>query len=113
MDEFDNIFGNDELDEILKHHKALIKETFIDLNKKEIGDRVMILDYMSMTYENGKELNLDDYEFINMNAYYIIIATYQRRTTTNPYGTYLQDLKIANPKTNKIFRIASKHVKLK
>jgi hypothetical protein len=109
MENFDDLFNEDEVDRILsKSGKQFNKNITVDFNRKEIGDRVKILDYPSATYENGKYLCHD-----SLYDYYIVIADKQNNSTISTHGvTYRQDLLIANPKTNEIFRIATKHVKL-
>lgn len=90
-----------------------------DYDKKEIGDRVIPIDSMSISHVNGSKFEFDDYVeydnykfFAQDKAYYIVIATREKATFSSSYKTYHQDLIIVHPKTKKQYRINSLHVKL-
>lgn len=110
MEDFFDIFSDDDMNSVLNSPGNDTN----DYNTKEIGDRVSVLDYSSVSHDNGNELEPDDYEKITDKDYYIVIATRQKNTKKrlNSVLEYKQDLIIVNPKTNEKFRIASKHIKL-
>jgi len=85
---------------------------FIDTQKKEIGDRISVLDYSSMSYLDGEAPYSEDYDkFINDN-YFIVIETGLKFQYRNRFKKYLQNIIIVNPKTNKQYRISSSYVKV-
>jgi len=86
-----------------------------DPYRKEIGDRVTILDYSSCTHMDGKELDSEADEEMQFNSmtYFIVIETGQNYVHDAYYAKYKQNLIIVNPLTNVRFRINSGHVKLK
>jgi len=103
----DNLFDLSEIDEIeeLKHRDPVVKE---------VGDRVVIMDYSSTTHLSGEPLEPDDYEMqMGDNRYFIVIATHQRMTYDSYFKTYKQDLIVVNPENNKQYRINSGHTKIK
>jgi len=84
----------------------------LDLDKKDIGDRVIISNKASLSYFNGEPvLNSEILSFYN-EEYLIVVNISQKVKYKSTNKIYLQDLIIANPKTNKLYRISSKHVKL-
>jgi len=105
--DFNNLFNPDEINEILEDYR--------DPYKKEIGDRVTVLDYSSCTDMNGMELDSEQDEEMQFNAmtYFIVIKTQQKYIYNAYYTKYCQDLIIVNPLNKKKFRINSGHVKLK
>jgi hypothetical protein len=107
--EFDNLFNTEEINEVLDNPK------YRDPERKEIGDRVIILDYSSCTHLNGQELDSEQDEEMqfNMMTYFIVIETQQNYQHDAFYTKYKQDLVIVNPLTKKKFRINSGHVKIK
>jgi hypothetical protein len=109
MEEFDNIFNTEEINEVLDNLK------YRNTERKEMGDRVMILDYSSCTHLNGQELNSEEDEEMqfNMLTYFIVIETRQNYQYDAYYAKYKQDLVIVNPLTKKQFRINSGHVEIK
>lgn len=101
-----NLFSQDEINEVLDNNR--------DPYRKEIGDRVNILDYSSCTHMNGKELDSDQDEEMQFNAmvHFIVANDRQRHLYDAYYTKFNQDLIIANPLTNVQFRINSGHVQL-
>ena len=107
MEEFKHLFNIEEINEILENNR--------DPYRKEIGDRVSILDYSSCTHMNGRELDSEQDEEMqfNMMVHFIVIETRQNNYHDAYYAKYRQDLIIVNPLTNVRFRVNSGHVKLK
>jgi hypothetical protein len=109
MENFDNLFNLEEINEVLDNIQ------YRDTERKEIGDRVMILDYSSCTHLNGLELDSEADEEMQFNSmtYFIVIETRQNYTFDAYYAKYRQDLIIVNPLTNMKYRINSGHVQIK
>jgi len=107
--DFDNLFNLEEVNEVLDNLK------YRDPKRKEIGDRVTILDYSSCTHMNGRELDSEEDEQMqfNMVVYFIVIETRQNYTHDAYYAKYRQDLIIVNPITKLKYRINSGHVQLR
>jgi hypothetical protein len=105
----DNLFSFEEINDVLENIR------YRDTLRKEIGDRVTILDYSSCTHMNGRELDNEQDEEMQFNAttYFIVIADKQRYNYNAYYAKYNQDLVIVNPLTKVRFRVNSGHVKLK
>lgn len=82
--------------------------------RKEVGDRVLVIDYSSITFNNGEELIDNDYDdFCNaVDDFFIIAETNQNNNYRAFVKEYKQDLVIYNPRSKKMYRIASRHVKL-
>lgn len=109
MEEFNNLFEPEEINDVLDNLKYRNPE------RKEVGDRVTILDYSSCTHLNGQELDSEEDEEMqfNMMTYFIVIETHQNYVHDAYYAKYRQDLIIVNPLTRKQFRINSGHVEIK
>ena len=109
MEQFDLNEINEVLDNI----------GYRDPHKKEIGDRVDILDYSSVTHIDGQELDSEADEEMQFNsvAYFIVIETNQIYNINIKYQyihkVYKQDLIIVNSLTNLKYRVNSGHVKLR
>jgi hypothetical protein len=113
MEDFDDIFNDDEIDRILHESgRKTISKRNINRETKEIGDRVRILDYSSLSYPNGVELDPDDYDAMNPEDYYVVIETRLKKEKKSIFGRYKQDLMIAHPTTKRIFRVSSIHVEI-
>ena len=81
----------------------------IDLRTKEIGDRIQIWDFSSVTGEHSEKLSRFDFQ----NIPYLIVVDTHRRTTLEIFNqVYVLDLLVVDPKTNLKFRVASAHVKI-
>lgn len=102
-----NIFDQDEINAILDNNR--------DPYRKEIGDRVNILDYSSVTHMDGKELDSEADEEMQFNnlTYFIVIQDRQRHEYDAYYTKFNQDMVIVNPFTNIRFRANSGHLQLK
>ena len=102
-----NLFNIEELNEILDKNR--------DPYRKEIGDRVNILDFSSVTHMNGRELDAEQDEQMQFNAmvYFIVIEDRQRHEYDAYYLKYNQDLIIVNPFTNIRYRANSGHLQLR
>ena len=108
----ENLFNNFNLDEI---NDVLDNIKYRDTVRKEIGDRVNILDYSSCSHMNGMDLdNEQDEEMqFNMLTYFIVVETGQNYVYDAYYKKFKQNLIIVNPLTNIQYRINSGHVQLK
>lgn len=107
MREF-NDFNLEEINRVLDKQR--------DPYRKEIGDRVAILDFSSCTHFNGRPLDYDhetDEMCFNFNTELIVIETGQNYVYDVQYTKYKQNIVIVNTLTNMKFRISSGHVKLK
>jgi hypothetical protein len=80
----------------------------IDLRTKQVGDRVQIWDYSSVTDDKG--LKLSRLDFLEI-PYLIVIDTNRRTEMQILNSNYVQDLIVVDPKTNKKYRVTSKFVK--
>ena len=102
-----NLFNLEELNEIIDQQR--------DPYRKEIGDRVNVLDFSSVTHLNGLELDYEDDDEMQFGflTYFIVVQDRQRHSYDAYYTKYTQDLIIANPLTNKQYRVNSGHVQLR
>jgi hypothetical protein len=111
--EWDAFTPNDDdiIRRILRENNRPLK-IVNNTERKEIGDRVIVLDYSSASHLDGESLDVQDFESIDetnlMNNYYIVIETGRRIS----FKHYVQDVIIANPRTNEQFRIASRHLRI-
>lgn len=101
-----NLFDLDELNNMLDQN--------LDPEFKEVGDRVQITDFSSCSHMNGRELDFEDDDEMTFNFITTFVVAQNRQTYTYDayYKKYRQSLVIANPLTNKQYRISSGHVKL-
>lgn len=108
MEDFSHLFNLEEINEVLDNK-------YRDPYPKEIGDRVVIIDFSSVTHINGRELDFEEDDEMNFNfvTEFIVIETRQNYQHDAYYKTYRQDLVIVNPLTNKRYRINRGHVTLK
>ena len=104
-----DLFDQDELNDLLENLKHR------DPYRKQVGDRVTILDYSSCTHMNGLPLDYEQDEEMSFNfiTTFIVIETGLKHRYEAYYTSYKQDLVIVNPLTNKRYRIISGHVQLK
>ena len=102
-----NLFDQEELNAVLDNNR--------DPYRKEIGDRINIVDYSSCTHMNGMELDSEADEEMQFNnlTYFIVINDRQRYNYDAYYTKFNQDLVIVNPITNVQFRVNSGHVQLR
>ena len=110
MDYDNTFFSDEEIRRVLNKSNKTIDE-FIDNDRKEIGDRVKVIDYSSMSYIDN-QFEHDDYDNIDTDAYYVVCEIRQKNVLNTKISSYKQDLIIANPLTKILFKIGSKHVKL-
>ena len=113
MDENEFNFDNDEiLRRILKENNRPLAKVINNTEYKDIGDRVVVLDYSSVSHLNGEELFPEDYDRVEemkeKDEYYIVIETGKKVL----FKRYMQDLVIVNPKTNEQFRVPSRHLRI-
>lgn len=110
MRDSDDIFDDDIIKRILEENNRPISDVVNDLVRKEVGDRVMVLDYLTFTKLSGEPLTKTESNNLNDKDYYIVIGTDKKCTFSFKNREYRQDLIIVNPKTNEQFRVNSKHV---
>ena len=104
MNEYDDIFNADEIEQAL-HDK------YRDTGLKEIGDRVGVIDFSSVTRLDGSDIDeLDEDMQFNILTYFIVINTRQRHPYFAGWINYNQDLVIVNPRNNMQYRAFSGHV---
>lgn len=106
----EDFFTDDDIRKVLNKSNKTIDE-LIDHDRKEIGDRVKVIDYSSMSYMDA-QFEHDDYDKINTDDYYVVCDIYQKNVLNTRLSSYKQDLIIANPRTKVLFKIGSKHVRL-
>lgn len=109
-DNFINFDNDDIIKRILRQHGRPLKKIINNTELKDVGDRVVVLDYSSVSHLNGEQLDDTDYDKIDMdeNAYYIVIETRKKVV----FKDYVQDIVIVNPRTNEQFRVASRHLRI-
>lgn len=81
-----------------------------DFTKKEIGDRVSIIDYSSVSRLNSKR-PLTNEDLYNIQYFIVIDCNLKYKYNSNNI-TYIQDLIIVNPIDKEMYRICSRHVTL-
>lgn len=108
MEEFDINNSPFELSEI----REFFNDKYRDKVKKEIADRVTVLDYSSASHLNGVELECYDFEELDNDMYFIVIEVNQKAELKTKFAVYNQDIVIVNPRNNKQYRIMSGHTKL-
>ena len=90
-----------------------INEKFRDPVVKEIGDRVAVIDYSSVTRSDGSDIDETDEDMqFDADMYFIVIKTRQKQVYDAYYTKYIQDLVIVNSQTNMEYRVTSGHVTL-
>ena len=94
-------FDTNELNEVLEANR--------DPYRKEIGDRVQVIDFSSVTDLNGED---PDNTVVNFNTKLIVIATNQTQYHDALFKQYLQNMIVVCPVTNKQYRVNSGHLKL-
>lgn len=110
MDDF--IFDDNDgemIKRILREHNRPLKETVNNTEPKDIGDRVVVLDYSSLTHTNGLELTIGELDLLlNTSEYCIVIDA----KNNFKFSGFVQDLTIVNPETKMQYRIASRHLRI-
>ena len=106
MKEFNELFNLDEISEVLD-------DKYRDTETKEIGDRVQVIDYSSVTKLNGEDLDCFDEDMqFDARTYFIVIETRQRVKYDAYYTIYTQDIIMVNPHTKKQYRANQGHLTL-
>jgi hypothetical protein len=104
MREFDDIFSADEIEKVLH-------DNYRDRDIKEIGDRVGVIDFSSVTRLDGSQIDEYDEDMqFNILTYFIVVNTRQRHSYNAGWMNYNQDLIIVNPKNKMYYRAFSGHV---
>ncbi len=101
----------DPFHELIKLRETADKHS--DSGIKEVGDRVNILDYSSVTFADGNVLLDTDYEDFDTDCYFIVIAVNQNHSYESFLIIYDQDLLVVNPLTKKQYRVTSRHTRIK
>ena len=107
--EFEELFNLEEISKVMEDKNR-------DTERKELGDRVQIIDFSSCTHIDGRPLDydLEDDEMVfNFHTELIVIATREQAVYDAYYVQYEQDLVVINTLTNRRFRIGSGHVTLR
>ena len=106
MEDFNDLFNLDEINKV-------VDEKFRDNVAKDIGDRVQVIDYSSVTRSDGSDIDeLDEDMQFNADIYFVVIKTDEKVLYDAKYTKYVQDLVIVNPQTNMEYRVNSGHVTL-
>ena len=104
MKEFEDIFNPDEIERVLH-------ENYRDTVVKEIGDRVGVIDFSSVTRLDGSDIDAYDEDMqFNVLTYFIVVNTRQRHSYYAGWMHYNQDLIIVNPRNKIYYRAFSGHV---
>ena len=103
---FEDLFNLHEVNDV-------IDAKFRDTDTKEIGDRVAIIDYSSVTRIDGSDIDeLDEDMQFDADIYFIVTNTRQKHPYDAVFTKYNQDLIIVNSYTNMEYRVTSGHVTL-
>jgi len=102
---YDNPFEDLELNEIEEIELR-------DHNRKEIGDRVNVIDFSSVSHVRGLALDAMDLENLDNNTVFMVIETNRKVVFSANFHDYKQDLIIVNMSTKKQYRVISGHVKV-
>jgi len=106
MKEFDNLFDHDEIEKVLH-------ERHRNTDVKEIGDRVAVIDFSSVTRFDGSEIDEYDEDMqFDILTYFIVIGTRQTHLYDAGFLHYNQDVVMVNPKTKMQYRACSGHLVL-
>ena len=104
MEDFNDLFNLDEINKV-------VGDKFRDSERKEVGDRVSIIDYSSVTRIDGTDIDeLDEDMQFDADIHFIVIETRQKHANDVGYTTYNQDLIIVQPQTSMEYRVNSGHV---
>jgi hypothetical protein len=102
---YDNPFEGLELNEITELE-------YRDTSRKDIGDRVNVIDYSSVSHVRGAALDAMDLEYLDNNTVFLVIETNRKVVFNANFHDYKQDLVIVDMQTKKQYRVISGHVKL-
>ena len=101
---FEDLFNLHEVNDV-------IDKKFRDTEVKEIGDRVQIIDYSSVTRIDGSHIDeLDEDMQFDADIYFIVIKTREKSLFDAVFTKFNQDLIIVNSQTNMEYRVTSGHV---
>ena len=103
--EYENIFEELEI-------KDDTQTAYRDLMRKDVGDRVNVIDFSSLSHKNKTPLDAMDIETLDFNTYFLVIETNNKVLFKTENNEYVQDLVIVDMQTKKQYRIISGHVKL-
>jgi hypothetical protein len=109
----DDIVNDDSFSKLIKsqENKLALNNKDYDPRVKEVGDRIIIWDCSSVTFEEERELLDYDYDNI-INKELIVIKNNEKKVFQSMYVNYLQDLVVVNTETKVMYRVASRHVKI-
>lgn len=80
--------------------------------RKDIGDKVNVIDFSSVSHMRGSALDAMDLEGLDFSTYFLVIETNRKVLFKTEYHEYNQDLIIVDMQTKKQYRVISGHVKL-
>lgn len=101
---FEDLFNLSEIEEVL-HDK------FRDPVAKDIGDRVAVIDFSSVTRLDGSHIDQYDEDMqFNVLTYFIVIQTRQRHHYNAGFLVYNQDVVMVNPRNKMQYRAYSGHL---
>jgi hypothetical protein len=104
MEEFNNLFNLHEIDEVLH-------DRYRDKVVKEVGDRVGVIDFSSVTRLDGSHIDQFDEDMqFSVLTYFIIIETRQRHRYDAGFTFYNQDVVMVNPRNKMQYRAYSGHL---
>ena len=84
----------------------------VDNSKKEIGDRVQVLDYSGVSHKNGLPLDFGDADDLDGFTVFIVIDTNKIVKFKTIFGDFIQDILMVDTKTNMQYWAVSKHLKI-
>lgn len=92
--------------------KNFIQCSEVDNTKKEIGDRVQVLDYSSVSHKNGLPLDFGDADDLDGFTIFVVIDTSKKIKFKTIFGDFIQDILMVDTKTNRQYWAVSKHLKI-
>jgi hypothetical protein len=111
MDDINDFLEN-EKNNLASSIQKFLDYKYRDTVKKEIGDRINVVDFSSVTHVNGDELEPEEYDTDDNIQTFMVIETNQKYQFRSCHKTYSQNLIIVNLKDKKQYRVNSSHVKL-
>lgn len=102
---FNNPFEEVEINELeeIKHHNHEFKD---------VGDRVNVIDFSSVSHKQDFALDAMDLEDLDFNTKFMVVETNCKVYFKTEHHEYKQDLIIVDLSTKKYYRTISGHVKL-
>ena len=92
--------------------KNFIQCSEVDSTKKEIGDRVQVLDYSGVSHKNGLPLDFGDADDLDGFTIFVVIDTSKKIKFKTIFGDFMQDILMVDTKTNMQYWAVSKHLKI-